>query len=120
MSLGERIKAARDFLGLTQQELADQLAMRRESVNSWENGHTRPSRATLIQIERILGPLGEEPDDLLTIIDDLRHSRPLSATAKQALLEVLGEQMANGRSHGRHALLPAYPVGYLTPSEPQR
>ena len=117
MPLGERIKLAREFLGYTQQELADRLAMRRETVISWENGHSRPSRATLRQLELILGTL-EGPDDLLTIMDDLRHSRPLSAVQKQALLGVLGEQVFGERSHGRHALLPAYPAGFLTEREP--
>ena len=113
MSLGERIKAARERLRLSQQQLADLLQVDRKSVSNWELGHTHPSRALLHALEQVLGSLDGGADDLLTLADDIRRSRELSATQKQALLGLL-----DGRPHGRHALLPAYPPGFLTEREP--
>ena len=45
MHLGDKIKAARERLRLSQQELADLLMVDRKSVSNWELGHTRPGRA---------------------------------------------------------------------------
>ena len=108
LPLGEKIKLARQRLGLSQQELADLLRVDRKSVSNWELGHTRPTRLTLAALELILGSLRGEPDDLYTLAIDIRNNPTLTATQKQAILAALGE-----RPHGRHALLPAYPTGWL-------
>ncbi len=41
--LGERIKAAREELGVTQQVLADTLGINRAVISDWENGKTSPN-----------------------------------------------------------------------------
>jgi transcriptional regulator with XRE-family HTH domain len=115
MSLGDKIKRARDRLGLSQQELADLLLVDRKSVWNWEQGHTHPGRAHLHALEQVLGALNGAPDDLFTLATDIRNSRELTAGQKQVLLGLLGD-----RPHGRHAVLPAYPAGWLTPAERQR
>ncbi len=49
---GEQIKALRQFAGLSQQELADRLAVRQQTVSDWELGnHTaRRSMSKLLQM----------------------------------------------------------------------
>lgn len=42
-TLGDRLAKARKLAGLSQQELADALYVSRNTVNNWENDHTRPS-----------------------------------------------------------------------------
>ena len=101
MSLGDKIKAARDRLRWSQQQLADAIGVDRKTVDNWEHGRTRPLRAHLAALERILGPLKGGPDDLYTIADDIRQARELSPGQRQVLLELLGAE-----PHGRHSLIP--------------
>lgn len=101
MSLGDKIRSARERLRLTQQELADALRVDRKSVVNWELGHTRPSRATMHALEQVLGPLSGQPDDLYTIADDIRKSRALTPWQRQVLLHMLESQ-----PQGRHQLIP--------------
>jgi len=46
------IRALRNHLGMTQQELADELGMRQQTVSEWETGMYRPrgGTATLLSI----------------------------------------------------------------------
>jgi len=119
MSLGDRIKAARDRLRLSQQELADLVGASRESVGNWENDRVRPSRLALIALEQVLGPLNGEQDDLASLVGTIRSSHELTAGQKQALLCMIDGQAIMQRPHGRHALIPTYPAGFLTESEPR-
>ncbi len=49
---GAQIKALREFTGWTQQELADRLAVRQQTVSDWEVGHhtARRSMGKLLQM----------------------------------------------------------------------
>lgn len=57
MTIGSRIKAAREAAGLTQQQLADAIPApgRRQQVCDWETGHRTPRRETLERIAQVLG-----------------------------------------------------------------
>jgi DNA-binding transcriptional regulator YiaG len=46
------IRALRNHLGMTQQELADELGMRQQTISEWETGMYRPrgGTATLLSI----------------------------------------------------------------------
>ncbi len=41
-----QIKALRDYLGLTQRQMADELAVRQQTVSEWETGLHSPHRST--------------------------------------------------------------------------
>lgn len=63
---GERVRALREHLGLTQQQLAQELNMRQQTVSEWETGQYRPRGAS----ERLLSLVAEraafaydQPDD---------------------------------------------------------
>jgi DNA-binding transcriptional regulator YiaG len=63
---GERVRALREHLGMTQQELAEELNMRQQTVSEWETGQYRPRGAS----ERLLTLVAEratftydQPDD---------------------------------------------------------
>ena len=49
---GSNIRALRNYLGLTQQELADQLGTRQQTISEWEKGLYRPrgTSSTLLSI----------------------------------------------------------------------
>lgn len=49
---GEQVKALREFTGWTQQELAERLAVRQQTISDWEVGHhiARRSMSKLLQM----------------------------------------------------------------------
>lgn len=58
--IGANIRALRWSRGLTQQELADALAMARSSLASIEAGHDLPGRDALLRISKFFGvPFGD-------------------------------------------------------------
>ena len=54
MTTGQRIKAARKRIGLTQKELGDKLGISYQSIAQWENDLRKPKQETLIRISRAL------------------------------------------------------------------
>ena len=42
----ERIKALREHLGMTQQQLAEELGVRQQTISEWEVGMYQPRRST--------------------------------------------------------------------------
>lgn len=58
--LGAAIRGARTTLGLTQQQLADALDVKRASVSLWENGDV-PGPLNLTALRELLGPALVEP-----------------------------------------------------------
>jgi DNA-binding transcriptional regulator YiaG len=42
----EKIRALRDHLGLTQQQLAEELGVRQQTISEWEVGMYEPRRST--------------------------------------------------------------------------
>lgn len=41
-----RIRALREFMGMTQQQMADELEVRQQTISEWETGIHRPHRST--------------------------------------------------------------------------
>jgi DNA-binding transcriptional regulator YiaG len=42
----EKVKALRDFLGLTQTQFAEELGVRQQTISEWEVGMYQPRRST--------------------------------------------------------------------------
>jgi putative transcriptional regulator len=57
--MGLLIQEIRQSMGLTQEEFAVIIGVTFPTVNRWENGHTRPSKLAVQQIEALLEKLGE-------------------------------------------------------------
>jgi transcriptional regulator with XRE-family HTH domain len=54
--VGDTIRSARKSRGLTQRQLAELLGTTRVSVWKWENGHSLPTQAIVIdRIQEVLG-----------------------------------------------------------------
>lgn len=53
MEIGERIKLARKKLGITQQELADSIGLKRNTIANYEIGQIQPSDRTVADICRV-------------------------------------------------------------------
>lgn len=54
----EDVKALRDFAGWSQQELANQLGMRQQTISEWETGKYRPRRSTTVLLQFIAERVG--------------------------------------------------------------
>ena len=44
MTIGEKLKAARNGAGLTQEQVAEKVRVSRQTVSSWENDRSYPDR----------------------------------------------------------------------------
>ncbi len=55
MTTGQRIKAMRKKVGLTQKELGDKLGLSFQAVAQWENDLRTPKQQSLIKIAKALG-----------------------------------------------------------------
>ena len=55
MTLGTRIRQAREGAGKSQENIADHFGITREAVSQWESGHTRPRTHRLVALARFLG-----------------------------------------------------------------
>ena len=53
--LGQRLKSAREAIGLTQQQVADQVALTRVAVSQIESGHRTVSSLELMHLSRLYG-----------------------------------------------------------------
>ena len=62
-SFGEKVKAARHRLGLTQEQAAQQLGVRHNTWCRWEQGTCEPRNFDTLR--RIAKLLGVKPGDLL-------------------------------------------------------
>ena len=94
MKLGEKLQQLRKRSGLSQEQLASQLAVSRQAVSKWELDETMPDTENVIQLSRIFGVscdylLREEVDE---------QGAPLSAAPGEAHLD------GPGRAHNASAL----------------
>ena len=55
MGIVKSIKSALKKTGLTQQEMADYIGCKRETVNSWCNGHTVPDHTMMCKVAALCG-----------------------------------------------------------------
>ena len=54
MTVGARIRAAREAIGISQMELAERLEVEQGTVSRWENGDREPRLTTLAAIAAAL------------------------------------------------------------------
>ena len=53
MNIGTKIKEARQTLGITQEQAAEQLLVSRQTVSSWENGKSLPDIVSVIKMSEL-------------------------------------------------------------------
>jgi DNA-binding transcriptional regulator YiaG len=57
---GRRVRALRGHLGLTQQEMADQLGTRQQTISEWETGMYQPRGASSTLLSMVADRAGFE------------------------------------------------------------
>jgi len=83
MTLGERIRQARKYCGLSQEQLAEQMCVSRSAIAKWETDKGLPDIENLKILSRFLGV---SMDSLLSDSDDA----PFSVIRKQYYLSTYG------------------------------
>ena len=53
MNIGKRLKDARIESGYTQEQVAEQLDVSRQTISSWENGRTFPDIVSVVSLSNI-------------------------------------------------------------------
>lgn len=72
MTLGERIRIARQRARITQEQLAEKVGKSRRTIDNWENDRTAP--ANLVALEDALGSLDEaEPEEAHPAVERTTH-----------------------------------------------
>ncbi|MFZ5688625.1 MAG: helix-turn-helix domain-containing protein [Bacillota bacterium] len=99
MTLGERIKKARQDKGLTQAELGKLLGSTDATVNRYEKDIRKPDPDTLVNISKILNVsvnwlLGQDDIDLIDVFEDetidiKAGGKPLTQEQRIKILEIL-------------------------------
>lgn len=96
-NVGERIKARRKALNLTQQQLADIFSIARVSVTQWENGQTRPDTD---KISGLVQHLGGQPEDYMENevirIPSWQDKKPLSTERYPSNASIGGQLESTG------------------------
>ena len=76
--LGQRLKSAREVIGLTQQRVADQVELTRVAISQIESGHRAVSSLELMRLSRLYG------QDMTSFLEE----RPVEQDALAVLLRV--------------------------------
>ena len=55
ITIGSKIRLAREYLGLTQEEFGHRIGAAKQTLSGWENGHSMPDIITLCEIADMCG-----------------------------------------------------------------
>ena len=55
MTIGEKLRAARDSAGLTQEQTAERVGVSRQTISSWENDRSYPDIAGVLTLAKLYG-----------------------------------------------------------------
>jgi len=110
VALGRLIRERRQILGLDQAGLATHLSLGQQAVSRWELGHSRPRRAMLADLARVLAveveTLVDAGDYRPTVpvvrrpVRPLTRSLPLEELPEERFEDLLAELMAVMYPHG--------------------
>ena len=67
------MKALRQRLDMTQEDLAHELGVTVSTVNRWENGHTRPSRLATAGLDRLAAEHSSAPPPFESVLEPAAH-----------------------------------------------
>ena len=95
-TLGERIRAARQAAGLSQEKLAERLGLTRQAVTKWETGQSAPSTENLLRLAEVLGV------PVTALLDASAPEQQMQADKIYALQK---EQARQGAAEILHAFL---------------
>lgn len=115
MELPEQLKANRERLGLSQEDVAHEIYVSRQTMSSWENGKTYPDVHSLLLLSKVFGVSIDElvKGDVVSMKDMI--SKDALAMERMSIGSVVLILMGAACMVGLHAVWqdPA-PVPYMT------
>jgi transcriptional regulator with XRE-family HTH domain len=123
-AIGQRLKAARNAAGLTQQQVADKLSLVKATISSWEVGSNQPDLSYLKQLAKLYGVSADALlwDDALSIeamqfaaeYDSLteRQRRTFRVLWSAFVLEATADEHVE-RAYGRPDVVATTPEGVI-------
>lgn len=96
MGLGERVKAKREALKLTQEKLAKAVGITPQYISAIEQEKREPSLQSLVKLSEELGTtidylISGEERPIIDIVPAIKADITLSLEAKRALITLVGE-----------------------------
>lgn len=86
-TFGERLRLYRRGAAVSQETLADDVGMTRQTVINWEKGQYLPNRETILNVARRLALSEEETDELLILASHPPYFGTVQGTASSELIE---------------------------------
>ena len=94
MTIGEKLRAARDSAGLTQEQTAERVGVSRQTISSWENDRSYPDIAGVLTLAKLYGLTLDE-----LLLEDKRMIRHLEEST---------DLVRSRRTLSRRVLMAAY------------
>jgi transcriptional regulator with XRE-family HTH domain len=96
VGIGERLRATREALELTQEALARELGVTHQHISRIEGNQVAPSLELVVKLSRRLGITTDyllDGDDrsAVDVVGAIRGEKALSASAKKHLIGLIGE-----------------------------
>ncbi|PDV98636.1 hypothetical protein A9Q02_14740 [Candidatus Chloroploca asiatica] len=92
----QRIRALREHMGMTQQQMADELEVRQQTISEWETGIHKPHRSTQktlsLVAERAGFVYGEHPVFTETSVAPAQEADPSTTTSGPSSAEGFAPQ----------------------------
>ena len=79
MIFADKLTQLRKKAGWSQEELAEQMNVTRQSVSKWENGSSDPNTSNLIALAKLYKI---SPEDLLSCVENVSEESSQETTAK--------------------------------------
>lgn len=96
MTIGEKLRAARDSAGLTQEQTAERVGVSRQTISSWENDRSYPDIAGVLTLAKLYGLTLDE-----LLLEDKKMIRHLEEST---------DLVRSRRTLSRRVLMAAYLV----------
>ena len=102
MNIGKRLKDARIESGYTQEQVAEQLDVSRQTISSWENGRTFPDVGSVVSLSDIYDVSLDEK-----MLEHLEESTNIVKSNKKLLFAIIANVLTAIAMIGLSVIVPS-------------
>ena len=102
MNIGKRLKDARIESGYTQEQVAEQLDVSRQTISSWENGRTFPDIGSVVSLSDIYDVSLDEK-----MLEHLEESTNIVKSNKKLLFAIIANVLTAIAMIGLSVIVPS-------------
>lgn len=111
MNIGKRLKDARIESGYTQEQVAEQLDVSRQTISSWENGRTFPDIVSVVSLSDIYDVSDVSLDVLIKgdekMLEHLEESTNIVKSNKKLLFAIIANVLTAIAMIGLSVIVPS-------------